>query len=62
MLGVARSCSADVPEFVLQLLDISPVRKSYWNFWNVVDWVSILLAFAILITWISQNIGQAEKQ
>jgi len=34
--------------------------KSYWNFWNVVDWVSILLAFAILITWISQNIGQAE--
>ncbi|CAE7323345.1 pkd2 [Symbiodinium pilosum] len=34
--------------------------KSYWNFWNVVDWVSIVLAFAILITWITQNVGQAE--
>mmetsp|Transcript_60121 Transcript_60121/g.140522 ORF Transcript_60121/g.140522 Transcript_60121/m.140522 type:complete len:801 (+) Transcript_60121:27-2429(+) len=34
--------------------------KAYWNFWNVVDWVSIFLAFAILLTWISQCIGQAE--
>jgi len=32
--------------------------KAYWNFWNVVDWVSIVLAYAILITWISQCLGQ----
>lgn len=35
------------------------VRKAYWNFWNIVDWVSICLAYAILITWISQCLGQA---
>lgn len=34
--------------------------KAYWNFWNVVDWVSIMLAYAILITWISQCTGQDE--
>ncbi|CAE7432190.1 pkd2 [Symbiodinium natans] len=34
--------------------------KAYWSFWNFVDWVSIILAFAILITWITQNIGQAD--
>lgn len=39
-----------------------PLRKAYWNFWNVVDWVSIILAFAILITWISQCMGQAGRE
>ncbi|CAK9044447.1 Polycystin-2 (Curly up) (Cup) (Polycystic kidney disease 2 protein homolog) (Transient receptor potential cation channel subfamily P member 2) [Durusdinium trenchii] len=32
--------------------------KEYWNFWNVVDWVSICLAYAILITWIIQCVEQ----
>eukprot|EP00913_Durusdinium_trenchii_P000297 g271.t1 len=32
--------------------------KEYWNFWNVVDWVSICLAYAILITWIIQCLQQ----
>ncbi|CAJ1450924.1 unnamed protein product [Effrenium voratum] len=32
--------------------------REYWNVWNVVDWVSIVLAYAIMITWIWQCLEQ----
>eukprot|EP00931_Biecheleriopsis_adriatica_P048449 TRINITY_DN27989_c1_g1_i1.p1 TRINITY_DN27989_c1_g1~~TRINITY_DN27989_c1_g1_i1.p1 ORF type:complete len:830 (-),score=164.19 TRINITY_DN27989_c1_g1_i1:144-2633(-) len=36
--------------------------KSYATVWNFVDWISILLAFAILGLWINQTIWQSHIQ